>query len=87
MEYDVILAPPAEKSLDRLPRKQRVRILDALEELRDDPRPPGVKKLKGADNLWRFRVGDYRVVYTIRDDELVVLVVRVAHRKDVYRNL
>jgi len=62
-------------------------VTEALAVLRDDPRPPGCVKLTGADDLWRIRVGQYRVVYTIRDDELLVLVVRVAHRRDVYRGL
>ncbi len=81
----VILAPAAQKSLDKIPRNSRRRILDALEELADDPRPPGCVKLEGEDNLWRIRVGDYRIVYTIDEKKLMVLVVRVAHRKDVYR--
>jgi mRNA interferase RelE/StbE len=50
-----------------------------------NPRPPGVLKMSGADNLWRIRIGDYRVVYEIHDERLIVLVLRVAHRKDVYR--
>lgn len=53
--------------------------------LADDPRPTGVVKLAGDDNLWRIRIGNYRVVYEIYDDQLIVLVLRVAHRKDIYR--
>jgi mRNA interferase RelE/StbE len=49
------------------------------------PRPAGVVKLAGADNLWRLRIGVYRIVYEIRDDRLTILVLRVAHRKDAYR--
>jgi mRNA interferase RelE/StbE len=71
--------------MDRLPAKVRGRIVETLEELRKDPRPSGYVKLKGEDNLWRIRVGQYRVVYAIEDDVLTVLVVRVSHRKDVYR--
>jgi mRNA interferase RelE/StbE len=59
----------------------------AVEALADDPRPQGAVKISGDDNLWRVRVGDYRVVYEIHDDRLIVLVLRVAHRKDVYRGL
>lgn len=87
MEHEIILSPNAEKNLDRFPRKVRARILDAIDELREDPRPPGCMKLKGDDDLWRIRVGDYRVIYTICDEELIVLVVRVAHRKDVYKGM
>ena len=85
MRYEIIIKPTAEKGLDKIPRSARRRIADALEGLRDDPRPAGVVKLAGADNLWRIRIGDYRVVYEIHDDRLIVLVLRVAHRKDVYR--
>jgi mRNA interferase RelE/StbE len=85
MEYEVLLAPAAEKGLDAVPRKFRIRIVDALEGLRIDPRPRGCMKLKGTDDLWRLRVGQYRIIYTIRDEELLVLVVRVAHRKDSYK--
>ncbi len=50
-----------------------------------NPRPPGVVKLEGDENLWRIRIGDYRVIYEIHDDRLVVVVLRVANRKDAYR--
>lgn len=83
--FHVIIKPSAEKQMDRLPAKVRKRVVDALEGLRDEPRPPGCAKLKGEDDLWRIRVGIYRVVYSIHDAELKVLVVRVAHRKEVYR--
>ncbi len=85
MPYQIIIRPTAEKSLDKIPLPARRRIADALEELRGDPRPAGVVKLTGDENLWRIRVGNYRVVYEIHDDRLIVLVLRVAHRKDVYR--
>ncbi|HWR48679.1 MAG TPA: type II toxin-antitoxin system RelE/ParE family toxin [Pseudonocardiaceae bacterium] len=54
--------------------------------LANDPRPPGVTRLVDADDLWRIRIGDYRVVYGIHDDELIVRVIRVAHRGVIYRN-
>jgi mRNA interferase RelE/StbE len=85
--FQVIIKPSAEKQLDRLPANARRRVVDALAALQDEPRPVGCAKLHGADDLWRIRVGQYRVIYTIRDDELIVLVVRVAHRRDVYRGL
>ncbi len=61
------------------------RIAAAIDRLAVDPRPSGVRKLTGADNLWRIRVGDYRIVYEIEDDRLVVLIVRIGHRRDIYR--
>jgi mRNA interferase RelE/StbE len=85
MEYGILIKPSAEKEMDRLPQQVRHRIVEALEELRHEPRPQGAIKLTGEDDLWRIRVGAYRVVYAIREDELLVLVVRVGHRKDVYR--
>lgn len=83
--YALIIKPAAEKELDRLSARDRRRIVDALDGLREEPRPPGCAKLHGSDDLWRVRVGPYRVVYAIQDEALTVLVVRVAHRKDVYR--
>ena len=62
-----------------------MRIAAAIEALAGDPRPSGVTKLRGPEAFYRIRVGDYRVVYAIEDDGLLVLVVRVAHRREVYR--
>jgi mRNA interferase RelE/StbE len=62
----------------------RRRIMQAIGKLVSNPRPSGCKKLKGME-AWRIRVGDYRVIYEIHDDVLIVLVVRVAHRRDVYK--
>lgn len=83
--YEVGLSPKAEKQLDALPRPIQRRIVEAVEGLESNPRPHGIKKLEGADNLWRIRVGDYRIVYTIEDDQLIVLVVKIGHRREIYR--
>jgi len=83
--YRVELAPLARKQLADLDRAMRARVVAKLEDLSDNPRPPGCKKLKGEDNLWRIRVGDYRVVFAIYDDVLFVLVARIAHRRESYR--
>jgi mRNA interferase RelE/StbE len=85
MAYRVELAPSARRELARLDRTMQRRIGDALDALQDQPRPAGVTKLAGLENTWRIRVGTCRVVYQIHADRLVVLVVRIAHRKDVYR--
>lgn len=71
--------PRALKELTKLEKPIARRIVKAVDALRADPRPSGVRPLVGYSNLWRIRVGDYRVVYTTRDDELMVLVLRVAH--------
>ena len=82
--YSVEFRPSAEKSLDKLDGRSRARILRRI-TLAVDPRPPGVKALTREHGLWRIRIGDYRVVFEINDTKLLVLVVRVAHRGDVYR--
>jgi len=84
--YTVEIARSAARALRRLDRHTQQRIGRSLDGLVRDPRPAGVRKLAGAgDDLWRIRVGDYRVVYEIRDDRLVVLVLRIGHRRDIYR--
>ena len=85
MKYTVRLNTRVGKVLDRLPPDTRRRVLRRLEALEDNPRPRGVEKLAGVDELYRVRVGTYRIVYAIRDRELVVIVVRIGHRRDVYR--
>ena len=85
MRYRVDLTPRARKQLGELDKPVQARVVRKLDELADDPRPPGCKKLQGDDNLWRIRVGDYRIVFSIHDDVLLVMVARVAHRRDVYR--
>ena len=87
MAYDVRLKSSAERALRRLPRQFQVRIGSRLDGLAGSPRPPGCEKLAGADDLYRVRVGDYRIVYQVLDDDLVVLVVTIGHRGDVYRRL
>jgi mRNA interferase RelE/StbE len=83
--YKVIFKPSADKALSKLPVDVQRRIVAAVEALAVEPRPPGVVKMAGDDNLWRVRVGEYRIVYEIHDGQLIVLVLRVAHRRDVYR--
>jgi len=83
--YQVELAPAARRQLGKLPREDQSRLLDAIESLRAEPRPPGVTKLKGYTNRYRLRVGKYRIIYNAYDRVLWVLVLRVGHRKQVYR--
>jgi len=83
--YTVELKPSAAKALEALPRPDQRRIAARIDTLATDPRPVGVKKLEGEDALYRVRVGDYRIVYQIQERRLIVLVVRIAHRRDVYR--
>jgi mRNA interferase RelE/StbE len=83
--YRIQIAPSAVRQLRKLPASVQERIAGHIEELAIDPRPRGAIKLQGEDDLYRIRVGDYRVIYTIRDDELIVLVLRVGHRREIYR--
>ncbi len=84
MTYAVDITRKARKQLEKIDRIQRVQIEDAIEGLAEDPRPVGCTKLEG-HNSYRIRVGNYRVIYNVFDGELVVLVVKVGHRRDVYK--
>ena len=85
--YAVRYDPKALKELTQLDKPVARRIVKAVDALNADPRPSGARPLVGYPDLWRIRVGHYRVIYTIRDAGLVVLVLRVAHRSRVYRSL
>lgn len=87
MKYRVAFMPSAEREFLRLPFRERTRIGCRVETLADNPRPVGCVKLSGGTGFWRIRVGDYRVIYTIEDKQLVVAVMEVAHRREVYRGL
>lgn len=85
--YRVYIKPSAATELEAISQKKdRQRIVSRIEDLADDPRPPGAQKLTGHHG-YRIRQGRYRIVYEITDDTLVVLVVKIADRKDVYCNL
>jgi mRNA interferase RelE/StbE len=83
--YRVEIAKSAAKDLRGIDGKWIPRILAAIETLEANPRPAGGKKLVGSDRTYRLRIGDYRVIYDIHDSTLIVLVVRIRHRRDVYR--
>jgi mRNA interferase RelE/StbE len=84
--YRVLIKASAAKEIEAVdPKKDRQRIVAAIRSLADDPRPPGCEKLAGEGDRYRIRVGRYRIIYSVGDGELLVVVVRVGHRKDVYR--
>ncbi|MGJ9402215.1 type II toxin-antitoxin system RelE family toxin [Arthrobacter sp. KK5.5] len=85
MPYSISYVPSVAKTIRKLDKPTARRLLDAIGGLASDPRPPGCIQLKGGDGEFRIRVGDYRIVYDVQDDELVVLVLRVGHRREVYR--
>jgi mRNA interferase RelE/StbE len=83
--YNVLLERAAVRDLNRLAPDVHDRIVEALQKLARNPRPPGCRKLAGTRNDWRIRVGDYRVIYEIADAVREVRVNRVRHRREVYR--
>lgn len=85
MPYTVELLPPAARQVRRLPPAVQERILDRLAALEDNPRPHGSIMLTGQEGVLRVRVGDYLIVYRIVDSDRIVFIVRVAHRREVYR--
>ncbi len=85
--YQIIITKQPEKTLRKLPRNVVNRLARAIDTLADNPRPANCKKMVGYDNLYRMRVGDWRISYAIEDDRLIVLVLEVAARESAYRNL
>jgi len=85
MTYRVELAPPAARQLRKLDPQVRRRIQAALELLTDEPRPPAATRLVGGSGQWRVRTGDYRIVYEIEGDRLLILVLRIGHRHEIYQ--
>ena len=86
MSYTVQFRPRAAKQLKALPKGVRRTIAQVIDALAENPRPSGAVQLKGTDFM-RVRVRDYRVIYEVRDDILLILVVRIGHRRDIYRGL
>lgn len=82
--YAVNFTRAALKELNKLDKPLRHRILAAITLLEENPRPDGVKKLAGDENAWRIRFGDYRVLYEVHDGRLLVVIFRIAHRREVY---
>ncbi|MBA2264732.1 MAG: type II toxin-antitoxin system RelE/ParE family toxin [Chloroflexi bacterium] len=82
--YAVEFLPSAARVLSKLEPPVRRRIVRRIDRLAEDPRGDAVK-LRGADDVWRARAGDYRILYQVEDDRLRILVIRIGHRRDVYR--
>lgn len=85
--FEIKYDPRAEKELAKLDKPIARRLLDAIDRLAETPNPNNSKPLKGFTGIWRLRVGDYRVIYEIRDSELVILVVKIGHRREVYSDI
>jgi mRNA interferase RelE/StbE len=82
--YKVLFKESVEKDFREIPKEDLKRLLDRIEVLAENPRPPGCEKLTGQER-YRIRQGHYRVVYSVQDEEVTVWVVKVGHRKDIYR--
>lgn len=81
--YSLLIRRSAKKEIEALPQKDRRRIVEKIQALAHNPRPPGCEKLSGADK-YRIRQGDYRILYEIVDRDLIITVVKVGHRREVY---
>jgi len=82
--YKLLIKPSAAKELETLPKKDRQRVVTKIRSLSVEPRPPGSEKLSSHD-LYRVRQGNYRVLYTVQDADLVVVIITIGHRREVYR--
>ena len=87
MRYTLLISRRAEREYDRLPDNIQRRINRAFDEIAESPCGPGVVKLQGGEDLYRWRVGDGRIIYRVQDEALIVLVVRIGNRREVYRGL
>ena len=83
--YEVVFSKRAEKDIERLPARVVEKIIPVIVSLEGNPRPFGCKKLKGYTDLWRIRIGNYRIIYSIEDKIKIVEIIRVGHRKDIYK--
>lgn len=85
MSYAIIISKSVQKQINNLPNDVILRIIEKIQNLASEPRPDGIVKLKGSDNEYRIRIGDYRVRYEIDDQSQLVQILQCKHRKDVYR--
>lgn len=86
MAYNITFTQAAKRQFDKLPRPAKQSVGKTIEQLSSDPRPAGVTKLSGKEALYRIRTGDYRAIYQIQDGQLLILVVKIGHRREVYRD-
>ncbi|MFA5904753.1 MAG: type II toxin-antitoxin system RelE/ParE family toxin [Desulfobacula sp.] len=87
MEYFIEFRPSVLKSLKKFPKRDLVKVKKKIEALSRDLPDPNTTKMKGNNSFHKIRTGDYRIIYEIHDDRLVILIVKVGHRKDVYKSL
>jgi mRNA interferase RelE/StbE len=85
LSYTIEFSSTAERQFKKLSVQHQKRLTPKINALAENPRPSGMKKLEGEDDLYRVRVGDYRIIYQIQDDKLIVLVVKIGDRKEIYK--
>ena len=85
MAYEIILQPSAARELRKFPKEIQKRSGKKIDELAKNPRPPDARALTGSEGFLRVRAGDYRIVYKVKDQALIILVVRIGHRREIFR--
>ena len=83
--YEIEVSSTAEKQLRKLSQKDQISVLKRIQELKGEPKPNHSRKLRGQNNIYRVRVGNYRILYSIEDKHLTIIILKVGHRGDVYR--
>jgi mRNA interferase RelE/StbE len=83
--YRIEVSATAERQIRKLPRADQIRVIRVIQALATDPRPAGCRKLSGHDDVFRVRIGRYRILYSIEDRRVVIVVLKVGDRKDIYR--
>ena len=84
-KYKIEISRTAEKQLNELPKEDQRRVVDAILELGNDAYPRGARKLSGYDDVFRIRVGRYRILYSVSETELIIIILKIGHRRDVHR--
>lgn len=87
MSYRIVFNKSAAKSLKKIPKADQKRIADKIDSFAEGPPNPDTTKMKGNNPFHRVRVGDYRIIYEIQDEVLIILIIKIGHRRDIYRNL
>ena len=85
VKYNLSISSSAEKSLEKLPKKEIVKIIELIQTLAIQPFPNGCRKLSGEQNVFRVREGNYRVIYEVFESKLIILVLKIGHRNDIYK--
>lgn len=87
MQYQIQFSAAAAKELKKLPKEVQLRLGKKILLLSDDPRPPGIKALQGQADILRLRIGDYRVIYQVNDENTLIRILKIGHRREIYRGL